>query len=86
MSRCPLPRCIKTSTCNDRCVSSTTAYFAHPIRTYGSKDESIILKQLSKKYSKVINPADYSAKAKKLSIGKWLDCPDCKRIVMTPFL
>lgn len=60
-----------------------TAYFAHPMRTYGSKGEGIILSKIAKKGWKVINPADYSNEAKKLS-PTWLPCAKCKDIIMKP--
>jgi hypothetical protein len=58
-------------------------YFAHPIRTYGTKEEKEILKILKETGWEVVNPKDYSAEAAKLSTG-YMSCKECKKQVMEP--
>ena len=60
-------------------------YFAHPMRTYGTKDEARIVGLLRESGLVVVNPSDYSKEAVRLTAlagGGWLSCEVCREKVM----
>lgn len=58
----------------------TTIYFAHPIRTYHSKEEEDIIRLLLQVYpkAKIINPGTMPM------VSKFRGCEDCMKHAMRP--
>ena len=61
------------------CCSKETIYFAHPIKSYNTQDEQVVLSHLRMMYpgATIINPAT-------MNVSGFTNCKDCMKKAMIP--